>query len=243
MQAPPPPSAPAAPMPAAPMPAAPMPAAPMPAAPMPAAPMPAAPMPAAPMQAAPVHHQPAPAQPRHQSSPEVKERLNAVGAIASAISAEVQKVIIGKSHVIDNVLVNILSNGNLLFEDYPGLAKTLMTNTFADALGCDFKRVQFTPDLLPADITGTNIYDAKKGEFTFKPGPLFCNLLLADEINRAPPKTQAALLEAMQEKQVTIGTVTHKLPAPFLVMATQNPVEQEGTYPLPELNLTVSCSR
>jgi MoxR-like ATPase len=231
MQAPPPP---AAPMPAAPMPAAPMPAAPMPAAPMPAAPMPAAPMPAAPMPAA---QQAVQAQPRHQSSPEVKERLNAVGAIASAISAEVQKVIIGKAHVIDNVLVNILSNGNLLFEDYPGLAKTLMTNTFADALGCDFKRVQFTPDLLPADITGTNIYDAKKGEFTFKPGPLFCNLLLADEINRAPPKTQAALLEAMQEKQVTIGTVTHKLPAPFLVMATQNPVEQEGTYPLPEAQL------
>jgi MoxR-like ATPase len=236
MQAPPPPAAPmpAAPMPAAPMPAAPMPAAPMPAAPMPAAPMPAAPMPAAPM---PAVQQAVQAQPRHQSSPEVKERLNAVGAIASAISAEVQKVIIGKAHVIDNVLVNILSNGNLLFEDYPGLAKTLMTNTFADALGCDFKRVQFTPDLLPADITGTNIYDAKKGEFTFKPGPLFCNLLLADEINRAPPKTQAALLEAMQEKQVTIGTVTHKLPAPFLVMATQNPVEQEGTYPLPEAQL------
>ena len=169
--------------------------------------------------------------------PEVRERLSAVGAIAQAISAEVQKVIIGKAHIIDNVLINILSNGNLLFEDYPGLAKTLMTNTFADALGCDFKRVQFTPDLLPADITGTNIYDAKKGEFTFKPGPLFCNLLLADEINRAPPKTQAALLEAMQEKQVTIGTVTHKLPAPFIVMATQNPVEQEGTYPLPEAQL------
>ena len=179
----------------------------------------------------------APAQPKHQSTPEVRERLKAVGAIARAISAEVQKVIIGKPHVIDNVLINILSNGNLLFEDYPGLAKTLMTNTFADALGCDFKRVQFTPDLLPADITGTNIYDAKKGEFTFKPGPLFCNLLLADEINRAPPKTQAALLEAMQEKQVTIGTVTHKLPAPFIVMATQNPVEQEGTYPLPEAQL------
>jgi len=167
----------------------------------------------------------------------VSDRLTAVSAIAKAISNEVQKVIIGKSHVIDNVLINILSNGNLLFEDYPGLAKTLMTNTFADALGCDFKRVQFTPDLLPADITGTNIYDAKKGEFTFKPGPIFCNLLLSDEINRAPPKTQAALLEAMQEKQVTIGTVTHKLPAPFLTMATQNPVEQEGTYPLPEAQL------
>ncbi|MBG16849.1 MAG: magnesium chelatase [Euryarchaeota archaeon] len=153
------------------------------------------------------------------------------------LTKEVAKVIIGKGHVLDNVLVNILASGNLLFEDYPGLAKTLMTNTFADALGCDFKRVQFTPDLLPADITGTNVYDAKKGEFTFKPGPLFCNLLLSDEINRAPPKTQAALLEAMQEKQVTIGTVTHKLPAPFLTMATQNPVEQEGTYPLPEAQL------
>ena len=238
--APPPPAAPPAPAPPAPAappapvaqaaPPAPAPAAP---APMPVAAAPA-PAPAAPAPAAPA---PAQAQPRHQSSPEVRERLQAVGALSQAISAEVQKVIIGKAHVIDNVLINILSNGNLLFEDYPGLAKTLMTNTFADALGCDFKRVQFTPDLLPADITGTNIYDAKKGEFTFKPGPLFCNLLLADEINRAPPKTQAALLEAMQEKQVTIGTVTHKLPAPFIVMATQNPVEQEGTYPLPEAQL------
>ena len=229
MQPPAPPAAPPAPAaPAAPAPPAPPVPAP-PAAPAPAPPAPA--VPAAP--AAPA----APAQPRHQSSPEVKERLAAVGAISQAIAAEVQKVIIGKPHIIDNVLINILSNGNLLFEDYPGLAKTLMTNTFADALGCDFKRVQFTPDLLPADITGTNIYDAKKGEFTFKPGPLFCNLLLADEINRAPPKTQAALLEAMQEKQVTIGTVTHKLPSPFIVMATQNPVEQEGTYPLPEAQL------
>ena len=198
-----------------------------------APPPPAAAAPAAPA----VQATAAPAAPRHQSSPEVKERLAAVGAIGQAIAAEIQKVIIGKAHVIDNVMVDILSNGNLLFEDYPGLAKTLMTNTFADALGCDFKRVQFTPDLLPADITGTNIYDAKKGEFTFKPGPIFCNLLLSDEINRAPPKTQAALLEAMQEKQVTIGTVTHKLPAPFLTMATQNPVEQEGTYPLPEAQL------
>ena len=172
-----------------------------------------------------------------RGSKKMSEKLEAVGAIGDAISLEVQKVIIGKRHVIDNVMVDILSNGNLLFEDYPGLAKTLMTNTFADALGCDFKRVQFTPDLLPADITGTNIYDAKKGEFTFKPGPIFCNLLLSDEINRAPPKTQAALLEAMQEKQVTIGIVTHKLPAPFLTMATQNPVEQEGTYPLPEAQL------
>ena len=232
------PPAPAQPAPAAPPAPAMAPAAPQAFAPAASAPMPVAaapaPAPAAPAPAAPA---PAQAQPKHQSSPEVRERLLAVGAISQAISAEVQKVIIGKAHVIDNVLINILSNGNLLFEDYPGLAKTLMTNTFADALGCDFKRVQFTPDLLPADITGTNIYDAKKGEFTFKPGPLFCNLLLADEINRAPPKTQAALLEAMQEKQVTIGTVTHKLPAPFIVMATQNPVEQEGTYPLPEAQL------
>ncbi|MEZ7988012.1 MAG: AAA family ATPase, partial [Candidatus Poseidoniaceae archaeon] len=169
MQPPAPPAAPPAPAPAAPVapaaPAMPAPAAPMPAAPMPAAPAPmAAPaMPApAPVTVAPA----APAQPKHQTSPENKEKLKAVGSIASAIAAEVAKVIIGKAHVIDNVLINILSNGNLLFEDYPGLAKTLMTNTFADALGCDFKRVQFTPDLLPADITGTNIYDAKKGEFT-----------------------------------------------------------------------------
>ncbi len=172
-----------------------------------------------------------------RGSGKMNEVLSATGAMGQAISTEVQKVIVGKEHVIDNVMVDILSNGNLLFEDFPGLAKTLMTNTFADALGCDFKRVQFTPDLLPADITGTNIYDAKKGEFTFKPGPIFCNLLLSDEINRAPPKTQAALLEAMQELQVTIGVVTHKLPAPFLTMATQNPVEQEGTYPLPEAQL------
>jgi len=150
---------------------------------------------------------------------------------------EVSKVIIGKQENLRRIAVGILSNGNILIEDVPGTAKTLMANTFATALGCKFKRVQFTPDLLPADITGTNIYDAKKGEFTFKPGPIFCNLLLSDEINRAPPKTQAALLEAMQEKQVTIGTVTHKLPSPFLTMATQNPVEQEGTYPLPEAQL------
>ena len=179
------------------------------------------------------------AMPKRQQKHEeekVSDRLTAVSAIAKAISGEVQKVIIGKSHVIDNVLINILSNGNLLFEDYPGLAKTLMTNTFADALGCDFKRVQFTPDLLPADITGTNIYDAKKGEFTFKPGPIFATCSCQTR-STGTSKDQAALLEAMQEKQVTIGTVTHKLPAPFLTMATQNPVEQEGTYPLPEAQL------
>ena len=123
-----------------------------------------------------------------QSNPEVRERIEAVSAICNALTAEVAKVIIGKQHVLDNVMIGLLARGNILFEDYPGLGKTLMANTYADALGCDFKRISFTPDLLPADITGTNVYDAKKGEFTFKPGPLFCNILLADEINRAPPK-------------------------------------------------------
>ena len=207
-----PPTPPAA-QPPAPMPAAPAPAAPAP--PAPAAPAaPAAPMPAAPAA-------PAPARQTHQSSPEVRERLQAVGAIAQAISAEVQKVIIGKSHVIDNVLVNILSNGNLLFEDYPGLAKTPMTNTFADALGCDFKRVHsHLTCFLRTSQVQTSMMQRRENLLSSH-GPLFCNLLLADEINRAPPKTQAALLEAMQEKQVTIGTVTHKLPSPFIVMATQ----------------------
>ncbi|DAC31769.1 MAG TPA: AAA domain-containing protein, partial [Candidatus Poseidoniaceae archaeon] len=122
-------------------------------------------------------------------------------------------------------------------EDFPGLAKTLLANTFAQALGCKFKRVQFTPDLLPSDIMGTYMYDQKAGEFKLRAGPLFSNILLADEINRAPPKTQAALLEAMEEKQVTIEGITHKLPAPFVVIATQNPIEQEGTYPLPEAQM------
>ncbi|MCK5413883.1 MAG: AAA family ATPase, partial [Thermoplasmata archaeon] len=132
------------------------------------------------------------------------------------------------------VAVGILANGHILFEDFPGLAKTLMASTFADCLGCTFKRIQFTPDLLPTDITGTYIYDEKDNEFKFRPGPIFTNILLADEINRAPPKTQAALLEAMQERQVSIEGVTHRLPRPFIVLATQNPIEQEGTYPLPE---------
>ena len=134
-------------------------------------------------------------------------------------------------------MLDILSNGNMLIEDFPGLAKTLMANTFSSALGCKFKRVQFTPDLLPADVMGTYMYDQQAGEFKLRPGPLFTNLLLADEINRAPPKTQAALLEAMEEKQVTIEGITHKLPAPFITMATQNPIEQEGTYPLPEAQM------
>ena len=151
--------------------------------------------------------------------------------------SEVAKVIIGKQENLRRVTIGILSNANMLIEDYPGLAKTLMANTFATALGCKFKRVQFTPDLLPADIMGTYMYDQHAGEFKLRPGPLFTNVLLADEINRAPPKTQAALLEAMEEKQVTIEGITHKLPAPFITMATQNPIEQEGTYPLPEAQM------
>ncbi|MEM3341762.1 MAG: MoxR family ATPase [Thermoplasmata archaeon] len=155
----------------------------------------------------------------------------------NALLGEVAKAIVGKHEVLINVAVSILANGHILFEDFPGLAKTLMANTFANALGCTFKRIQFTPDLLPADITGTYIFDEKDNEFKFRPGPIFTNILLADEINRAPPKTQAALLEAMQERQVTIEGVTHKLPRPFIVLATQNPIEQEGTYPLPEAQL------
>jgi MoxR-like ATPase len=150
---------------------------------------------------------------------------------------EVGKVIVGKKDVLRMILVNLLSQGNILFEDYPGLAKTVMASTFARASGCDFKRVQFTPDVLPADITGSMVYDQKKGEFTFHPGPVFTNILLADEINRAPPKTQSALLEVMAERQVSIEGKTHKMEHPYIVMATQNPVEQEGTYPLPEAQM------
>jgi len=156
---------------------------------------------------------------------------------AKAISDEVSNVVLGKESTIEMLMAGILANGNILFEDFPGLAKTLMSNTLADALGCEFKRIQFTPDLLPADITGSYFYDPEKNKFTFRKGPIFCNILLADEINRAPPKTQAALLEAMQEKQITIEGTTHKLDRPFIVLATQNPIEYEGTYPLPEAQM------
>ena len=154
-----------------------------------------------------------------------------------AIKKEVSKILVGHEHLIDAMLIGLLSEGHILVEGVPGLAKTTAINALAKALGLDFKRVQFTPDLLPSDITGTEIYDPKSGEFKIKKGPIFTNLLLADEINRAPAKVQAALLEVMQEKQVTIGDKTFKLDLPFLVMATQNPVEQEGTYPLPEAQL------
>ena len=166
-----------------------------------------------------------------------KDLIATVSAISNGLMNEVAKVIIGKQENLRRVTIGVLSNGNMLLEDFPGLAKTLLANTFARALGCKFKRVQFTPDLLPSDIMGTYMFDQKVGEFKLRPGPLFSNILLADEINRAPPKTQAALLEAMEEKQVTIEGITHKLPAPFVVLATQNPIEQEGTYPLPEAQL------
>ncbi len=160
--------------------------------------------------------------------------IRGVAAMANALMDEVSKAIIGKRGVLEHVLISILADGHILFEDFPGTAKSLMVMTFAGALGCKYRRIQFTPDLLPSDITGTYIYDEKDNEFKFRPGPIFANIILADEINRAPPKTQAAMLEAMQERQVSIEGVTHKLPKPFLVMATQNPIEQEGTYPLPE---------
>jgi len=166
-----------------------------------------------------------------------KDLIATVSAIANGLMSEVGKVIIGKQNNLRLVMVSVLSNGNILLEDFPGLGKTMLSNTYSRALGCKFKRVQFTPDLLPSDIMGTYMFDQKSGEFKLRAGPLFSNIVLADEINRAPPKTQAALLEAMEEKQVTIEGITHKLPAPFVVLATQNPIEQEGTYPLPEAQM------
>jgi len=153
---------------------------------------------------------------------------------ASRIRGEVQKSIIGQDEVIERLLVALLSNGHVLLEGLPGLAKTLLIKSLGTAMGLDFERIQFTPDLLPSDVVGTMVFQPKEGSFRVHKGPVFANLVLADEINRAPAKVQSALLEAMQERQVTIGGETHHLPKPFLVMATQNPLEQEGTYPLPE---------
>jgi MoxR-like ATPase len=150
------------------------------------------------------------------------------------LNMEIGKVIIGQKHMVESLLIGLLSNGHILLEGVPGLAKTLAISTLSKVIDVDFKRVQFTPDLLPADLLGTMIYNQKNEEFISKKGPLFSNFILADEINRAPAKVQSALLEAMQERQITIGDKTYKLPEPFLVMATQNPIEQEGTYPLPE---------
>ena len=159
------------------------------------------------------------------------------GARAERILAEVERAVVGKREALELVLLGILADGHVLLEDFPGLAKTLLARSFAQAADVEFTRVQFTPDLLPADITGSAIFNQRDNEFEFRPGPIFTNLLLADEVNRAPPKTQAALLEAMQERQVTNGRTTRKLAPPFVVIATQNPIEYEGTYPLPEAQL------
>src|SRR5689334_8252407 len=155
-------------------------------------------------------------------------------AFLDNLTTEVGKVIVGQSYMIERILIGLLTGGHVLLEGVPGLAKTLTVRTVCDAISAKFARIQFTPDLLPADLIGTVVYNQPKGEFTSKLGPVFANLVLADEINRAPAKVQSALLEAMQERQVTIGDRTYPLPEPFIVMATQNPIEQEGTYPLPE---------
>ena len=163
--------------------------------------------------------------------------LEEVSRLAAAVLDEVQRAVVGKRQELTLVLAAVLAGGHVLIEDFPGLGKTLAARSFAQTLGLDFRRAQFTPDLLPADLTGSFVYDQKRSEFDFRPGPLFTGLLLADEINRTPPKTQAALLEAMQERQVTVEGQTFPLAAPFHVLATSNPVEYEGTYPLPEAQL------
>ena len=165
---------------------------------------------------------------------EINDKIQKESSFVDLINIEMRKVIIGQQHLIDGLLIGLLSDGHVLLEGVPGLAKTLAINTLANIIDADFSRIQFTPDLLPADLLGTMIYSQKKEEFQVKQGPIFANFILADEINRSPAKVQSALLEAMQEKQVTIGSTSFKLPKPFLVMATQNPLEQEGTYPLPE---------
>ncbi len=165
---------------------------------------------------------------------ELNERIQEKSAFVDLMSLEINKVIVGQKHLVESLLIGLLSNGHVLLEGVPGLAKTLAINTLADTVQAKFSRIQFTPDLLPADILGTLIYSQKTEEFIIKKGPIFANFILADEINRAPAKVQSALLEAMQERQITIGDNTFKLEEPFLVLATQNPIEQEGTYPLPE---------
>ena len=164
----------------------------------------------------------------------INEKVKKESEFADSLVSEIKKVIVGQDYLIERLLVGLLANGHILVEGVPGLAKTLSIKTLAGALNADFKRIQFTPDLLPADLIGTLVYNPREGTFSTKKGPIFANIILADEINRAPAKVQSALLEAMQERQVTIGENTFKLDEPFLVMATQNPIEQEGTYPLPE---------
>lgn len=164
----------------------------------------------------------------------LNEKIQQESQFVDIINMEMNKVIVGQKHLVESLLIGLLSNGHILLEGVPGLAKTLAINTLARIIDADFARIQFTPDLLPADLLGTLIYSQKNEEFIVKKGPIFTNFVLADEINRAPAKVQSALLEAMQERQITIGDHTYKLEEPFLVMATQNPIEQEGTYPLPE---------
>ncbi len=163
--------------------------------------------------------------------------LGEVQALSGRALDEVEAAVVGKREALELVLLGFLADGHVLLEDYPGLAKTLAARSFAQVLSMDFARIQFTPDLMPSDVTGSSIWNQRDSDFEFRPGPVFTNLLLADEINRAPPKTQAALLEAMQERQATIEGVTHRFKPPFLVIATQNPIEYEGTYPLPEAQL------
>src|SRR4051812_16754934 len=165
---------------------------------------------------------------------EVNEEVKVYQQKVKDVFEEVSKVVVGQQYMLNRLLLGLFTNGHILLEGVPGLAKTLMVNTLAKVLHLDFQRIQFTPDLLPSDLVGTMIYNQKDGKFEVKKGPIFANIILADEINRSPAKVQSALLEAMQEKQVTIGETTFKLDRPFLVMATQNPVDQEGTYPLPE---------
>jgi len=164
----------------------------------------------------------------------IDEKVKQQGAIIKKLVAEIEKVIVGQKYLIERLLVSLLANGHVLIEGVPGLAKTLTARVLAESIKADFRRIQFTPDLLPADLIGTLVYNPQEGEFKTKKGPIFANFILADEINRAPAKVQSALLEAMQEKQVTIGGTSYKLDEPFLVLATQNPIEHEGTYPLPE---------
>src|SRR6476659_8962643 len=163
--------------------------------------------------------------------------LTEVGRLSGRIMDEVEKAVVGKREALELLLLGVLADGHVLIEDYAGLAKTLMARSFARTTSLDFSRIQFTPDLMPSDVTGSSIFNQRESDFEFRPGPIFANLLLADEINRAPPKTQAALLEAMQERQVTTEGETRPLGPPFLVLATQNPIEYEGTYPLPEAQL------
>ncbi len=165
---------------------------------------------------------------------ELQERVERESSFVDALTLGMNQVIVGQKHLVESLLIGLLSDGHILLEGVPGLAKTLAIKTLSDLIKAQFSRIQFTPDLLPADVIGTQIYSQKSEEFKIKRGPIFANFVLADEINRAPAKVQSALLEAMQEKQVTIGSETFNLPNPFLVMATQNPIEQEGTYPLPE---------